>query len=345
MRRKQLFKKIMIGVSVISLLVMLSGCQKKDDEAEFQKALQAEIDRRVQSGELSYPGNEKVEDNNEEISNEVASWDEEEGNEELMGIDLDGNPVAPDGTNVIQYVEEDGDTGICYKLGGIYPPGEYVAVADSTDREGYIVASIDPEGSIVVTNEFIDTTYVFDTSDAEYIRFEDCRIYPIDKAPKVEKTADGGYPESRYKVGVQIPAGEYVVKGNNVVAEACMDTSDDFEACVAYFHNTKSVIVTVKEGEYAQFSGGNAYSIEMTEDLKPSDGVYKEGMYKVGFHMPAGSYTLKASVDTGYAEIYDGNGEGCKNIDTIKAEPEKTFNVKEGQYVNILGGEVVANLF
>ncbi len=317
----------MIGISIVVIALMLGGCNSGSKET-FEQALQKEIDRRVAAGELAYP---------EEVETIVV--EEESAQEELVGYDLEGNPVEIDGVDVVQSGEV-----VLYRLGGLYPPGEYVAVANDDERMAYYAVSIDPEGEIIVTNGSTETSVVFDTLDGEYIQYEDCKIYPIDKAPEVKKTAKGAYPESTYKVGAQIPAGEYVVKGNAASATiyAYLDPNDS-DSKLSYWSSNKCVIVTVKDGEYLEAVWGDIYPIEDTADLKPADGIYKDGMYKVGFHMPAGTYKLTADVDTGYAEIYSSNTGESGRDNLIVAEPETTFTVKEGQYVTIAAGKAVLN--
>ncbi len=323
MKIKCFVRKSIVILTIGIMIVVLGGCNS--EKGNFEAALQQEIDKRVASGELAYP-----EENEEaEVIEAVDTTDEEE---KLMGYDLEGNPVEIDGVDVI---ETDGE--VFYRLGGLYPSGEYVAILDKDESDSYYCVTIGPSDDIIVTNGSTKNSIVFDTLDGEYIRYRGCKLYPIDEAPKVEKTADGSYPESTYKVGTQIPAGEYAVRGNSVSAKIVADLTEDSDADLGYWSSNKCVIFKVEDGQYVK-ARGDIYPIELTEDLKAADGIYKDGMYKVGFHMPAGTYKIKADVDTAYVEIYNENTPGADREERIIAEPEQTFTVKEGQYVIIIGG-------
>ena len=327
MKLKTFLKKGMIIISIVAMATILGGCN--NSQGSFKEALQKEVDRRVASGELAYPSEEIDFDGQAE-----ESMIEEE--EKLVGYDLEGNPVEIDGIDVVQY-----EDSVRYRLGGFYQPGEYVAVADGSEYSAYYCVTIDPEGEIIVAIGSTHSSIVFDTLDGEYLEYSNCKIYPIDKAPKVEKTADDAYPESTYKIGAQIPVGEYVVRGNSVSATILADLADS-DSTLAYWGSTRDVIVTVKEGEYLKATDGDIYPIDQTGDLKSSDGIYNEGMYKVGFHMPAGTYAVEADVNTAYVEIYDGNTAESKRTEFIKAEPKESFTVKDGEYVVVIGGRVTA---
>ena len=312
-------------ISVIAMVGMLSGCNQG---GSYEQALQKEIDRRVESGELAYPS--------EEIASYVPEEETEEQEEKIVGYDIDGNPVEVDGVDVIQYEDT-----IYYRLGGYYQSGEYVAVVDEGEDSGYYSVTMEANPDIIVRIGCVNQgeLEIFDTLDGKYISFTHCKAYTLDQAPEVKKTEDGAYPEGIYKIGVQIPAGEYVVRGNAPAVQILADLNEDSDSGVAYFRSNKSAIATVKDGEYIKAVHGDIYPIELTEDLKSSNGIYKEGMYKVGFHMPAGTYKLKADVDTAYAEIYNTNNAETKIEKRIKAEPEDSFTVQDGQYVVIIGGK------
>ena len=317
------------SISILALCMMigaLSGCT--NEEKKFEEALQKEIDKRVASGELAYPEEDEIES---EVSIEEQSSSDEE--EKLIAYDLKGNPIEIDGQNV---VEKDGE--IFYKLGEVYPSGEYMAVPNEEEGHYYYAVTMEPNPDIIVTNGGSGKFSIFDTLDGEYIQYKGCSIYPIEEGPEVEKTSEGAYPEGTYKVGTQLPAGEYVVRGNKVSALITVDLSGDSDSQIGYWSSYKSAIFKVEEGQYVRAHGEDIYPLELTEDLKPTDGVYKDGMYKVGMHMPAGTYKVKPDVDTAYLEIYNDNTPGAKCEERITVEEEQNFTVKDGQYIIIIGG-------
>ena len=114
------------------------------------------------------------------------------------------------------------------------------------------------------------------------------------------------------------------------------------DSAVGFCSNVRSAIITVDEGQYIEATWGDLYPLELTADLKPADGVYKEGAYKVGFHMSAGTYKLKATVDRAYVDIYNDGYMVGRGDKFVVAETITTFTVSEGQFVVIVGGEATA---
>lgn len=321
----------MISVGILSLTFSLGACNKAPQET-FEEALAKEIEKRVASGELAYADDEPVISTEGEALEEVEVY--ERYSDGIEAVDVHGNPVEIDGVKVVQT-----DYELYYKLGEYYPSGEYVAVTNSGEDSGYYNVTIKPN-EIIVTNSSPKYYEVFDTKDGEYITYSECKIYPSDQAPEVEKMADGAYPPGRYKVGVQIPAGEYVFKGNRAYAEVLANLYEESDSKIGAVLSSKCAIATLEEGQYVQ-TDNPFYPVEETANLKAEDGVYRDGMYKVGFHMPAGTYAFTAEVDNGYIEIYGDSMVDSKMLDYIKAEPTTTFTVTDGQYVNLIAGKAV----
>lgn len=92
-----------------------------------------------------------------------------------------------------------------YKVGVDIPAGEYLAVGD-----GYLELTRKPKDNWIFNNNFNNRHYV-EGRDGEYIKITaGVRLYPVDKAPKVEFNSDNVIA-GQYKIGTDIPAGEYKV--------------------------------------------------------------------------------------------------------------------------------------
>ena len=122
-----------------------------------------------------------------------------------------------------------------YKVGVDIPAGEYLAVGD-----GYLELTRKPKDNWIFNNNFNNRHYV-EGRDGEYIKITaGIRLYPIDKAPKVEFNPDEVIA-GQYKIGTDIPAGEYKVKSesngyfavtpnshdNTIIANAFMPGADE----------------------------------------------------------------------------------------------------------------------
>ncbi|GGP08083.1 DUF1307 domain-containing protein [Oceanobacillus neutriphilus] len=159
-----------------------------------------------------------------------------------------------------------------------------------------------------------------------------------------EEAADSGSVNSgTYKVGEEIKAGEYLV---------IADSAGYVEAASSRFGTSDSIIfnlnltegshtyITVKNGDYLNLENVAAYTVEEAPTIIPEDGVYTDGMYKVGEDIPAGEYNLvlneEAFGDMGYLEVAKDSSHGLYSIETNELPKDDTnITVQEGQYLTI----------
>lgn len=341
MRVNRFCKKFTSLVMILGFSLGLTACGNNNSE-DYAEKIDKEIARMIVDGELIDVAAQ------EEFDKQAAAIIEESD----VGSAFEEEPVdtevkIPEKAEVPAFVMSDGpdtidiDGQTYYKIGAKYQPGEYVMVGDEGESPSISVIMDDQEHTLVLASNG-NAYETFNTLNGQYISFSEGKIYPINEAPEVKKTKDGAYPEGIYNVGVQIPAGEYVCKGDSVSLETMVDLTGEYSSQLGYSSGIRSAIIRVDEGQYIKSVWGDIYPIELTQDLKPSDGIYLDGMYKVGLHMPAGTYKLKADADSAYAQIYNDSYQSSREDEIAVAEPETTFTVKEGQYVRISGGEAVA---
>lgn len=341
MRANKFWREFISLAMILAISLSLGACGNANSES-YKEEIDKEIARMIADGELIDVVAQ------EEFDKQVAAIIEES---DIGGVfeeePVDKEVKIPEKAEMPAFVKSDGPDTIeidgCtyYKIGDKYQPGEYVIVADEGESSRLSVIMDDEEYTLVAYDSG-NSYQVFDTLNGQYIYFDHGKIYPISEAPEVKKTEDGAYPEGIYNVGVQLPAGEYVCKGDYISLETFVDLTGEYDSNLGYSSGAKSAIITVDEGQYIKSVWGDIYPIELTEDLKSKDGVYLDGMYKVGFHMPAGTYKLKADANSAYAQIYNDSYQSRREDELAIAEPETTFTVKDGQYVRISGGEAVA---
>lgn len=144
-----------------------------------------------------------------------------------------------------------------------------------------------------------------------------------------------------YKVGKDIPAGEYYVKcdGYNLYVEVASDSSGNLDSIIYNLNTGGGAYITVEDGEYLEISGGNLYKIDDAPDRGPEGGYYKEGMYKVGEDIPAGEYDVEASNGLAYIEVSSDSRHQIEGIVTNdNFENNKIITVEDGQYLTLSNG-------
>lgn len=145
-----------------------------------------------------------------------------------------------------------------YKVGTDLPAGEYKIYTD--DFMGYFEVSKDSSGnfdSIIANDNFTSFTYLT-VSDGQYLKLQMCYAIPAGEAEPYK--SDGGYGPGKYKVGFDIPAGEYNVKKEEGqlfgYIEISKDSSSSFDSIVSNDNFETNKYVTVKDGQYLKINFG-----------------------------------------------------------------------------------------
>ena len=136
------------------------------------------------------------------------------------------------------------------------------------------------------------------------------------------------YPAGFYKVGMDIPAGEYIVFSEK--NQGYFRVSSDREQNEILFKESFSYnsIITVKEGEYLELSG--SYAIPIEEEPKVI--LSGNGMFKAGLHIPEGSYKLQISGVNPYYCVYSDSRHG-DIVKNSNFEDEVEVFVADGCYL------------
>lgn len=144
-----------------------------------------------------------------------------------------------------------------------------------------------------------------------------------------------------YKVGKDIPAGEYYAKCNgiNLYVEVSSDSSGDLDSIIYNLNTAGGVYITVEDGEYLEISGGDLYELDKAPDRGADGGYYKEGMYKVGEDIPAGEYNVESTQDLAYIEVSTDSRHQIEGIVTNdNFENNKIITLEDGQYLTLANG-------
>lgn len=144
-----------------------------------------------------------------------------------------------------------------------------------------------------------------------------------------------------YQVGKNLSAGEYYVKCNsyNLYVEVASDPSRAVDKIVYNLNTHGGTYITVEDGQYLRIQGGDLYELDKAPDAKPSDGKYKEGMFKVGKDIPAGNYKVKSTEKLGYYEIAKDSSHKIENVvknDNFDNTADVTL--ESGQYITLNNG-------
>lgn len=149
-----------------------------------------------------------------------------------------------------------------------------------------------------------------------------------DATDEIGEPASTRYASGMYKVGVDIPAGEYIVFSSRDLGYFCVSSDSNGDDILFNENFEYNSILTVYDNEYLELN--RCYAIPMSAD--PDVDVSSTGMFKVGLHIPSGEYKIEATDDLGYYCIYpDSRQDDIISNDNF--EGQRYVTVSDGQYL------------
>jgi putative cell wall-binding protein len=153
------------------------------------------------------------------------------------------------------------------------------------------------------------------------------------------------YTAGMYKVGTDMPAGEYVLASNTYAYfEVDKDSTGQFESIITNNFFINRSIITVSNGQYLVLEGCTAYPAANAPSVQPVNGFLPEGMYKVGVDLPAGEYKFVPDAEGGYYAV---STDSSQSFDSIVANEftssERYITVQNGQYLELSTGKLQLN--
>lgn len=189
---------------------------------------------------------------------------------------------------------------------------------------------------IITLATFVIFAFVNEDSNSEKIFSAENEI-KIESEKNIQKKSDF-YSPGQYKIGKDIPAGEYLLIGNGYF-EIMPDSSGDISKVIVNDNFKNRRYVFVQDGEYLKVVGEVAI-FPAQKTLQENFGTENiaEGQYKVGKDIPPGEYKITANEnEDGYFEVTEKN-RGIKDILTngiIQKNSGVYISVKDGQYLKI----------
>ena len=156
------------------------------------------------------------------------------------------------------------------------------------------------------------------------------------------------YPPGQYKIGTDIPEGEYfaIADPDSFLSSITVKDGAGSDAKTVLFSVfTTHSIVGVREGEYMTVVGASLISMDASIAYVNSiiGETIPEGMYLVGFHFSPGEFktfedkdAMLASITT-YADPYQD-----KVLDIIFVDGSGYIDMKDGEYVLLNGAYLEA---
>lgn len=148
------------------------------------------------------------------------------------------------------------------------------------------------------------------------------------------------YKPGMYKIGVDMPAGEYVLNPSGK-SGAYVEISSDSSGNSIIDNDNFDLFcyVSVKDGEYLTLQGCSAYEESGVKNLVDfNGGLALMGTYKVGKDLPAGEYKVKLlkGSTSGYYEVNAAPiGSASEIINNGIIEGDAYVTLEDGQYIKL----------
>ncbi|NMS89440.1 cell wall-binding repeat-containing protein [Clostridioides difficile] len=150
-----------------------------------------------------------------------------------------------------------------YKVGKDISAGEYLITSNSGSYASYYEVTSDSTGNAdsILSNDIFNGTRYITLENGQYIKIEDSTMI-LAKYAKVQKAKNGKFGNGMYKIGLEIPAGEYTIVSNSSDAyyEVRDDSLGDVDGIVTNDVFSGNRYITVEEGQYLILN--NCYLIE-----------------------------------------------------------------------------------
>ena len=150
------------------------------------------------------------------------------------------------------------------------------------------------------------------------------------------------YSAGQYKIGKDLPAGEYVVISNgDSYIELASDSTGNFSSIIANDVFKNRSVITVQDGQYLKVQRGTIYAAKDAPKVELKNGMLPSGMYKVGIDFPAGEHKVTSNGGDSYIEV---SRDSSHNMSSIISNDlftgDRYIQVSDGQYLKFFNCEV-----
>lgn len=160
------------------------------------------------------------------------------------------------------------ESSISWKNSGTYKVGVDIAAGEyyvkCTSHSCYVQLSSDSSGSFdsIIANDNISTHTYITVRDGEYLTVTGGKFALSNQIDAATPASDGTYSEGMYKVGKDIPAGEYkIVAINYCYIEVSSNSNHTFHSILTNdnIEVGTSTYITVTDGQYLTVTGGKIH--------------------------------------------------------------------------------------
>lgn len=146
------------------------------------------------------------------------------------------------------------------------------------------------------------------------------------------------YSAGTYKVGTDIPAGEYCIfaESHKYSGYYCVnsDSTGDFGSIIGNDNFDYNAFVTVYDGQYIELSRAIAVPVSAIDGVSYKIDTSGSGTFRVGVDIPAGEYKLNNDSEfSGYYCVYNSSDPHADIVTNDNFKGQTYITVSDGQYL------------
>lgn len=248
---KKISKKTWIIVGAVVAVLAISGAQ--DDE---NKALSSDTSNQTKAESIDSSVAEKLVKIKAETEAETKSVENNVTVIEEASISKDTTVQKTTAEPLPTYHKE----GV-YKIGKDLPAGEYLLIAyEDQYVGGYMCVSSDSNQKNIILNELFQTFHYVTVEDGQYLELSKCGAVSVEEDSLYFKAYKDLGP-GMYKIGTDIPAGEYRLTADKdaIAAYSCIyNNSTAHRKIISNDIINNNSYVTVTDGQYLLLSSCTA---------------------------------------------------------------------------------------
>lgn len=145
-----------------------------------------------------------------------------------------------------------------------------------------------------------------------------------------------------YKIGVDMPAGEYKVFALDEYASYTLANDARGEDFVAYMSVDTFAYVSVEDDQFLELEDAFAVPIEEVDPIEIEDDKIGPGVYRVGIDIEPGEYKVNA-IDEYASYTIAGDPNMDDYIDYSSIEKSNYIEVLDGEYLQLEDAEMSLN--
>jgi len=178
------------------------------------------------------------------------------------------------------------------------------------------------------------SNYIDDITNS--MKFEEHIETETESKTEPELRESISYKEGTYKVGTDIPSGEYCIYStSNISGYYSVNADSKGDSIIGNDNFVYNAFVTVSDGQYLELSRAIAVPVSEIDGVTYKIDTSGSGTFRVGIDIPAGEYKLinEGEDYSGYYCVYNDSEPDTRIVSNDNFEGQTYITVSDGQYL------------